>query len=190
MVYPNEQVSPKLTKKINDTFILGKERTEQHDIKFPIEQLVEIALRAISPAVNDPFTAIRCIDRLCAGLSRIAQRNIPSPYRYDDRGILRVIAEPVTFPELVDRAFDQIRQYARSDVAVTIRLLEAIAVIATYTRTAEQRAVLKRHATMIERGSHEGLSEEYDRREVKARYERVLQALHQSGESKLQTGQI
>jgi uncharacterized membrane protein len=84
MVYPRERVTRKLVKKLNDAFILGKERTEQQDIEFPIEQLVEIALRAISPAVNDPFTAIRCIDRLGAGLSRLAQRNFPSPYRYDE----------------------------------------------------------------------------------------------------------
>jgi len=53
-------VNQKLTAQLNDAFILGKERTEQQDVEFPINQLVEIALRAISPAVNDPFTAIRC----------------------------------------------------------------------------------------------------------------------------------
>jgi uncharacterized membrane protein len=186
MAYPIDCASPKLTNQIRDVFILGKERTEKQDIKFPIEQLVEIALRAISPAVNDPFTAIRCIDRLAAGLSRLAQRDFPSPYRYDDRGILRVIAEPVTFEQLVDRAFDQIRQYARSDAAVTIRLLEAIVLIATYTRTEEQRAVLKRHAEMIERGSREGIPEVCDRRDVETQYDRVIQALHQSEKSNLQ----
>jgi uncharacterized membrane protein len=81
MVYPRERITRKLVKKLEDTFILGKERTEQQDVEFPIEQLVEIALRAISPAVNDPFTAIRCIDRLSAGLSSLAQRDFPTPYR-------------------------------------------------------------------------------------------------------------
>ena len=83
MVYPGKRVNQKLTKKFRDVFILGTERTEQQDIEFPIHQLVEVALRAISPAVNDPFTAIRCIDRLSAGLSRLAGRDFPSPYRYD-----------------------------------------------------------------------------------------------------------
>lgn len=89
LVYPHTHISPNLTGQINKAFIFGKDRTEQQDIAFPIEQLVEIALRAISPAVNDPFTAIRCIDRLGAGLSRLAQRTFPSPYRYDNEHRLR-----------------------------------------------------------------------------------------------------
>jgi uncharacterized membrane protein len=177
LVYPQEFVSPKLEKKLNKVFIFGKDRTEQQDIAFPIEQLVEIALRAISPAVNDPFTAIRCIDRLSAGLSRLAQRTFPSPYRYDDRQTLRVIAESTTFEYLVDRAFHQIRQYAQSDTAVTIRLLEAIALIATYAETEKQRAVLRHHAEMIRRGSQAGLSEVCDLKDVEQRYQQVMAAL-------------
>jgi uncharacterized membrane protein len=170
MVYPRERVTRKLVKKLNDAFILGKERTEQQDVEFPIEQLVEIALRAISPAVNDPFTAIRCIDRLSAGLSHLAQRNFPSPYRYDDHKNLRVIAERVTFTGLVNTAFNQIRQYGKSDVAVTIRLLEAIATIACYTSTQKERAVLLRHAEMIRRDSQQAISEELDKRDIEERY--------------------
>jgi uncharacterized membrane protein len=170
MVYPRERVTRKLLKKLNDAFILGKERTEQQDVEFPIEQLVEIALRAISPAVNDPFTAIRCIDRLGAGLSRLAQRNFPSPYRYDKGQNLRVIAERVTFAGLVDTAFNQIRQYGKSDVAVTIRLLEAIATIARYMSTQKEREILLRHAEMIRRDSQQTISEELDKRDVEERY--------------------
>ncbi|PMB17032.1 DUF2254 domain-containing protein [Fischerella thermalis] len=177
MVFPGERVNQKLSKQINDAFILGKERTEQQDVEFPINQLVEIALRAISPAVNDPFTAIRCIDRLSAGLSGLVQRKFPSPYRYDDNHNLRIIAEPFSFEQLVDRAFNQIRQYAQSDAAVTIRLLEAIATIATYTTNPKHKTVLRRHAEMILRGSQEGLSEELDRKDVEERYYSAIKAL-------------
>jgi uncharacterized membrane protein len=177
MIFPIERVNAKITKQINDAFILGKERTEYQDVEFPINQLVEIALRAISPAVNDPFTAIRCIDRLSAGLSCLAQRDFTSPYRYDKNHNLRIIAEPVKFEKLVDRAFNQIRQYAQSDAAVTIRLLAAISTIATYTNNPKYQAVLRRHADMIERGSHEGLSEENDCIDVKERYQMVIKNL-------------
>ncbi len=177
MVYPREQVNQKLTKKLRDVFILGKERTEQQDVEFPILQLVEIALRAISPAVNDPFTAIRCIDRLSAGLSRLARRDFPSPYRYDDNDKLRVIVQPVTFAGLTDAAFNQIRQYSTSDVAVTIRLLEAIATIARYTQNQTDRAALRRHAEMIGRDSCQGVSEELDKQDIEKRYQAVLKAL-------------
>ncbi|MCU0547315.1 MAG: DUF2254 domain-containing protein [Oscillatoriaceae cyanobacterium Prado104] len=177
MVLPGERVDRNLNKQINDAFILGKERTEYQDVEFPIDQLVEIALRAISPAVNDPFTAIRCIDRLSAGLSRLAQRNFPSPDRYDCDRNLRVIAEGVTFEELVNSAFNQIRQYGRSDVAVTIRLLESLARIVPYTRNSQQRETLRRHAQMILNNSREQISQEGDRKDVQERYQRVIQAL-------------
>ena len=176
-VYPGERVNQKLTKKFRDAFILGTERTEQQDIEFPIHQLVEVALRAISPAVNDPFTAIRCIDRLSAGLSRLAQRDFPSPYRYDDKDNLRVIAQPVTFAGLTDAAFNQIRQYSTTDVAVTIRLLEAIATIAGYTQNPKDRAALRRHAEMIQRDSREEVSEELDKKDIEKRYQAVLKPL-------------
>lgn len=179
MVWPGERVNQRLSDQINDAFILGKERNEQQDVEFPINQLVEIALRAISPAVNDPFTAIRCIDRLSVGLSHLAQRDFPSPYRYDDDNNLRAIALGVTFAGLTDAAFNQIRQYSTSDVAVTIRLLEAIAVIATYTRNKKDCAALLRHADMIERGSRDLVSEECDRKDVEERYQAAVKALEQ-----------
>ncbi|NJO95603.1 MAG: DUF2254 domain-containing protein [Pleurocapsa sp. CRU_1_2] len=170
MVYPRERIERKLLKKLNDAFILGKERTEQQDVEFPIEQLVEIALRAISPGINDPFTAIRCIDSLSAGLSHLAQRNFPSSYRYDDHKNLRVIAEQVTFAGLIDTAFNQIRQYGKSDVAVTIRLLDAIATVARYTSTPQEREILLRHAEMIRRNSQQAISEELDKKDIEERY--------------------
>ncbi|MBD2359158.1 DUF2254 domain-containing protein [Tolypothrix sp. FACHB-123] len=177
MVFPGKFVNKKLTKQINDCFILGKERSEQQDIEFPIDQLVEIALRALSPGINDPFTAIRCVDRLGAGLSRLAQKDFPSPYRYDEDHKLRAIAFGVTFEGLVDSAFNGIRQYARSDTSVTIRLLEAIENIATYTNNPKYQVVLQRHAEMILRGSQEGLPEELDRQDVQKQYDNAIQAL-------------
>jgi uncharacterized membrane protein len=173
-VLPGDRVSERLVKRINRTFIIGKERTEQQDVEFPINQLVEIALRAISPAVNDPFTAIRCIDRLSAALARLAQRPSPSPYRYDKNQQLRVIAPSVTFEDLIDRAFDQIRQYARTDAAVTIRLLEAIDRILMNTSNSEHRAALWRQAQMIKQGSQDGLPEEQDQQAVAKHYDAIL----------------
>ncbi|WGV23449.1 DUF2254 domain-containing protein [Halotia branconii] len=183
MAWPSERVNRKLTQQIEQVFILGKERTDQQDVAFPINQLVEIALRALSPGINDPFTAIRCVDRLCAGLCHLVQREFPSPHRYDDDNKLRIIAEPVTFAGMVNDAFNQIRQYGRSDAAVTIRLLEAITIIANYTHNPQDRENLRRHADMIKRGSHEGLPEEQDRQDVQEQYHKALQALEQDHET-------
>ncbi|MBH8552972.1 DUF2254 domain-containing protein [Nostocaceae cyanobacterium CENA357] len=182
MAWPGERVNRKLTQQIEQVFILGRERTEQQDVAFPINQLVEIAMRALSPGINDPFTAMRCIDRLCAGLCHLVQREFPSPYRYDEDNKLRVIAEPITFAGMVNDAFNQIRQYGRSDAAVTIHLLEAITIVANYAHNPQDRENLRRHADMIERGSHEGLPEEQDRQDVQEQYHKALQALEQEHE--------
>ena len=177
MVFPEERVNAKLVKQINDAFILGRERNEQQDIEFPIDQLVEIAMRALSPGINDPFTATRCIDRLNAGLCHLVQRDFPSPYRYDKNNKLRVIAQGATFPELVDRAFNQIRRYGKSDAAVANHLLDAIATIATYTNNNKYCAALQHHAEMILQDSCEALSQEQDRKDLQERYYTIIKAL-------------
>ncbi len=190
LIYPPEHHSPRLLYQINQAFIFGKERTEQQDVTFPIEQLVEIALRAMSPAVNDPFTAIRCIDRLGAGFSQLVQREFPSPYRYDKFHRLRVIAEPATLEHLFDCALSPIRQYAQSDTAVTIHLLDAIALIAVHAKNMQQRRILRHHAEMILRGSEQGLAEECDRVEVKRHFQQVLQALNPENRDTVHLGQL
>jgi uncharacterized membrane protein len=176
-VWPGERVNQKLAAHINKAFICGSQRTQEQDVEFPIKQLVEMAIRAISPAVNNPFTAIRCIDHLSAALSHLVQKDIPSPYRYDDKKNLRVIVDQVKFEGIVDAAFSQIRHYGRSDVSVTVRLLEAIAVIAAHTRNKKYRLVLLRHADMIVRGSQDGLPEEWDRKSVEEQYQKLVRAL-------------
>ena len=176
MVYPGERVSKKLTEKINKAFIVGSQRTQQQDLEFSIEQLVEIAVRALSPGINDPFTAIRCIDHLSAVLCRLAQKEIPSPYRYEEGDKLRIVANPTTFTGAVDTAFNLIRQNSASDVAVTVRLLGAIAVIAPYTERREDRWALKRQAQMIWRSSSQ--SEEGDRMAVEQQYLTVKKVLN------------
>jgi uncharacterized membrane protein len=170
-----------IQKQINEVFILGRERTEQQDIEFPIDQLVEIALRALSPSLNDPFTAIRCIDHLSAGLSHLAQKDFPSPLRYDGFENLRIIAEPVTFTGLTNAAFNQIRQNSSGNAAVTIHLLESIAVIAEYTEKYIDKIALRHHADLILKGSRQGLSFSEDKKDVEQRYQQVLKANGREG---------
>ena len=176
LIFPSHKLSRKLTKQINNAFILGKERTEQQDVEFPINQLVEIAIRAISPGINDPFTAISCIDQLSAGLCHLVQRKFPSPYHYNNNQV-RVIAEGVRFAELMDTVFNTIRQYGRSDVTVMIRLLEAIALIATYTNSSQYQAVLRHHAEIILEDSHQEISQKKDYKDVEERYCQVIENL-------------
>jgi uncharacterized membrane protein len=175
-IWPDTDSAATFADQINDVFIFGSQRTLTQDVLFATEQLVEIAVRALSPGINDPFTAIACIDQLGAGLCCLARRAIPDAYRYDDGDQLRVIAEPVSFADIVDAAFDQIRQYGRTNSAVTNHLLETITSIGAWVQSDDQRVALLRQAEMIAR-SQEGLPEPLDRAGVAARYQEAVRAL-------------
>lgn len=180
MVWPEERVDRHLIKQIRETFILGRQRTEHQDVEFPVNQLVEIAVRALSPGINDPFTAIRCIDQLSAALSHLAAKEFPSPYRYDNNNVLRLIVETVTFTRIIDAAFNQIRQYGSTSVAVIIRLLEAIATIAERTENKKYRRCLLHHANAIERASRQHISEPLDLQDIEDSYQAALRAIKHS----------
>lgn len=182
-VYPDEGISEALEKSVRGAFTLGAGRLRIQDVEYALDQLVEIAVRALSPGVNDPFTAIGCLDQLGTTLSQLAERVIPSGYVYDPDGRLRVISDTVTFDGIVNAAFDQIRQHGRSDVAVTIRLLEVLAIILARTKTYSQRRALIRQAEMIKRGIEDAIPEENDRQDITERYDQVMHILNEGKKS-------
>lgn len=179
-VWPPERVDDEFISEVNDAFIIGSHRTPLQDVEFCINQLVEVALRALSPGINDPFTAVTCVDRMGSGLARLAGRQMPSPFRADEEGRLRVVARPVRFSAIVDAAFDQVRQCSRCNAAVSIRLLETIAEVADVVTRSEDREALHRQAEMIARGAREGVEEELDRKETEERFGRVREKLAQA----------
>jgi len=185
LVWPGNKVTDQLMERINCAFALGNQRTSAQDIEFAVNQLVEIAIRALSPGVNDPFTAMTCVDHLGSALCRLAQRDMPSPYRHDSQDQLRVITPVFTFPDVTDAAFNQIRQYGRTSAAVTIRLLETIAEVAGSVHRPEDRAALLRQAKMIARGAGTGLPENEDRQEVERRFQSANQLLREALDSSL-----
>ncbi len=184
-VWPAVRVTSKLADRVNGVFALGSSRTPGDDIEFLVEQLVEIAVRALSTGVNDPFTAVRCIDRLGSALSRIAQREMPSAHHYDEHNRLRVLHPVISFSDVLDTAFNQIRQNAADDMAVTVRLLETLAVVATFAERPDDREGLRRHADMIERGVREGLPEAEDRRIANQQYAAVRALLDGATEAEV-----
>jgi len=111
---------------LRSAFDIGPMRTLQQDVEFGILQIVDIALRAISPAVNDPSTAINCVDQLTRILIRWAGRAPPPALLSDPPHVVRVIMPWIDFDHLLDTAFEQIRHYSVSDVAVSLRLLRAL----------------------------------------------------------------
>lgn len=176
-VWPGTRCDRELTEAVRGTFVMGLQRSLAQDVEFAIDQLVEVAVRALSPGINDPFTAIQCVERLGAALVRLAGRRMPSPFRLDEHGRLRVIAYPVTFEALVDAAFNQVRQHGRASVAVSMTMLEMIALVAKFVHRTSDREALASQARMIERQSRDAVPEARDRADVRRLYEAAIAAL-------------
>jgi uncharacterized membrane protein len=111
---------------IREQLVIGSCRTPVQDPEFAVHQLVEIALRALSPGINDPYTAITCIDKLNSILCCLAAKKFPPKHRFDDNKNLRLILKELSFDDISGAAFDQIREHSENNVAVTCRLLEAL----------------------------------------------------------------
>lgn len=163
MVNKAERLAPEAIAAFRAAFDFGPTRTLQQDVEFGVLQIVDIALKAISPAVNDPTTAIGCVDQLTRILIRFASRDMPDPRLYDLRGIARVSIQWIDFDRLLDSAFEQIRMYSKSDIAVSLRLLRALGDIAITTNDADLRK------SLFERGRRvvEGCSERIGAEELK-----------------------
>ena len=147
MVSKGNRLSPEGTAELLAAFDFGPTRTLQQDVEFGVLQIVDIALKAISPAVNDPTTAINCVDQLSRILIRFASREPPEDLLYDPPGIVRASIGWIHFERLLDAAFEQIRMYSKTDVAVSLRLLRALGDIAASTPDPEFRRIL------VERGN-------------------------------------
>jgi uncharacterized membrane protein len=160
-----------------DKVVLGPKRTATQDLEFLIDALVEIALRALSPGINDPRTAMTCIDRLAGALAHLMRAGLAPPLIHDEDGALRLIVHPTTFNGAIDAAFDQIRQAANGHVAVLIRMVDARGELAEIGVTAEQRSALARHADMIRRACHRSIAEPEDRADVERELRRFDAAI-------------
>lgn len=149
----------------------GAHRTLTQDLAFAIDQLVEIALRALSPAVNDTFTAVTCVDWLSDGLCKLTLRWDPVPIYRDRNGYIRVISAETSYERLVERAFDKIRQASTGLPAVMIRQLDALAKLMGHASTDDQRRVVRTQADMILRSAEASVPEPNDLADVRTRYD-------------------
>ena len=152
MVYKAERLSPEQIGQFRGAFDFGPSRTLQQDVEFGVLQIVDIALKAISPAVNDPTTAITCVDHLSRLLIRFTSREMPEPLLYDLKGVARVSIRWIDLERLLDSAFEQIRMYSKTDIAVSMRLLRAFGDIAVATQDVTLRRTLLERAKRVVAG--------------------------------------
>jgi uncharacterized membrane protein len=154
--------------------VTGPYRTLAQDVAFGLDQLVEICIRALSPAVNDTFTALTCIDWIGDSLYKVTGRWQPTRVYRDASGAVRLIATEITYERLVQRAFEKVRQAGRGMPAVMIRQLDALAKIMERATAPDDRQLLLDQAAMIERLSAASVGEESDRDDVSRAYQGVL----------------
>jgi uncharacterized membrane protein len=174
-------VAPELVKRVQRAFIIGGRRTADQDPEQGIHQLVEVAVRALSPSLNDPFTAMTCVDRLSGVLGHIAGNSARSAIRCDARGAARVRLDRVDFDGVVSAAFDQIRQFSGQMPAVAIRLVEAFARIAEQTGDPRRRAFLTHQARLVLAAGGTTLQSD-DLAVLRDRYAKLLDGVGQDGE--------
>lgn len=180
LVWPRDKANETILARVHGAFYFGRARTPTQDLEYSIDQLVEVAVRALSPGTNDPFTAMTCIEWLGAALTRVAGRQIPSGWRYDDRHQLRIISKSTDFAGIAAAAFNQIRQYGSASVAVVLLLLEVLARIAPHLHRESNREVLREHARKIRDDGCAVARNESDRTEIEARFDVAEQALTKS----------
>jgi uncharacterized membrane protein len=173
LVFPPEAATA-VSDALERSHIVGPNRTLTQDLGFAIDQLVEIAIRALSPAVNDTFTALNCIDWLGDCLCRAVAEPLPDGIYRDRRGIVRLVEPVITIERLVKGATDKIRQAGSGTPAVLIRQLENFSKVLEAARTSEQRNIVLRHAEMILHASEETVPEAADRRDVRTSYEALV----------------
>lgn len=178
VVWPPE-AAPEVARAFDQVHVIGPYRTLRQDLQFAIDQLVEIAIRALSPAVNDTFTALTCIDWLGDGVSKLSTTPLPDGISRDGSGRVRLIEVSLAYERVLDRAFDKVRQAGRGMPAVGIRQLENLSKVAEYTIDEPQRAAIERQAEMIGRSS-EAIPEPNDRDDLERSARQVLAALERA----------
>lgn len=175
--WPASRVTDEVAVKLAGTVVTGSRRTPVQDVEFPIRQLTEVAVRSLSPGMNDPFTASTCVDQLSIGLCHAAGRVFPPRILADDDGVVRVvIGDPVTFERLIGVAFDQVRQSADFHATVYVHLLEALTRIADCVRSPDRLEPLLREGRLVVEAAAEPVPNEADREVIEARYDALLAA--------------
>jgi uncharacterized membrane protein len=184
LVWPAGQVGEQLDLQICHTFQMGSVRTPTQDVAYAFNQLVEMAVRAMSPAINDPFTAMTCLDYLGEGLAQFIRQGEKDPHYYDSDGRLCLICEPVTFEELLSAAFDMLRHASCNNARILLQMLEVIDVIGQETRLPDARQALARHVRLIQAEYQGSLLIDDDRQLLHERSEAMLVKFLGAGENK------
>jgi len=172
-VRPADKLSNDLVQALASCYTLGAARTAVQDVLFLSDQLVEVLARALSPGVNDPHTAMLCLDWLRAALAAFARRPPSVPTGPNEA----VLYNRVTFETMLDRAFDRMRQYVASDRTVTLYALGALADIGVVASRETMVDACRRQMRRLATSAEERQVERLARTEIDARLAETLTLL-------------
>ena len=161
---------------------IGRYRTLRQDLEFAIAQVVEIALRALSPAINDTYTGLTCVDWLGAAMVQVGTHPARTGGICSADGTLRLVVPPLKFDRVLKTAFDLIRQSAANNTAVLIRILDAITAMAPVVRP-EHLAPLRKHADLVMETARMGSFVSGDLEDIEQRYSRTMTCLETAAQT-------
>jgi len=163
--WPAASLTPKVRDSIRRAVVLGPERTLQHDLAFGVRQLADIAVKALSPGINDPTTAVVAIDRLAEILTTLAHRPRPAEVRTGRDGTTRLLARGPAFARLVETAFAQIRHYGAADAVVVEHLVATLGRMADLVPP-DRVEPLARQARLAVEGARQAIAVAGDRERI------------------------
>ena len=168
-VYARRPLSVELVEDIQSAYSISSERTIEQDPSFGIRQIVDIALKALSPGVNDTTTALTCVDHLTAINVQLANRRIARPVIRED-GELRIIVRGPHFESFIEESFNEIRISARGNATVIGRLLQSLQSIAAMTDNETRKGLLRKHMSLLRELADETIDSDYDRARIRELY--------------------
>ncbi|NCT92318.1 DUF2254 domain-containing protein [Cellulomonas sp. APG4] len=185
VVHPSHAASREVRDAVRGALEIGDTRTPAQDVEFAVQQLTELAVRALSPGTNDPTTAINALDDLSAGLARMAGRTPPDALRRDDDGVVRVHAPRPELPELVAPVLDAMRWYAAGAPAVMLATLDLVERVARSALDPSAREAVLAHVPALTTAFEAAGHDERDLRRWRTRADEVTRV----GRSPYDTGE-
>ena len=177
LVHPPERATEAVRAGIRASLLIGDARSPHQDVEFGVQQLTELAVRALSSGTNDPYTAVNALDDLSAALVVLASRPQPSAARYDSRGVLRVHAPHLDVAELVSGVLDRMRWYAASSVEVMSEALILAELVGAHARGPEVRARLLTEVQLMTEAVARAGNQDHDVEVFRARADEVARGL-------------
>lgn len=154
----------------------GRQQAALQDLEYSIRQLTEVAVRALSPGINDPFTAGSVVERFGDALCRISDRHLPTGVTEID-GVIRVQRPVTDYAGLCDTMLHTIRQNGAASAYVLIRMLDVLTQIVQVERFTDRRAELSRHAHLVFAAGKDNIKDAAAQTDLARRMEEFQKAL-------------